>query len=335
MADIYVINGFYAAMRAKYTSPGSSIYYYSVEWDASELSWEDFRAKVLGATDPEQAASGSMRKEILQRWEALGLPSKPNVGDNGVHGSASPLEGLAERLNWLDETLEVDPTGHALLEAGVKLDTLKAWTKDAQVDVDGTMTSVFDAFEDLSIGPALKLAQKLGGDPFEEPPNFSKNQAFIFIKPHANTVSARAMVKGQLREHSISVVDEGEIDAKTILSKKLIDTHYYAIANKASLTQPADLNPPDKGQAEFEKKFGLSWKKALAEGRVYNAVDGCKKLGIAGDQMDKQWATAKKAGHLVKFGGGFYAGKIPAPPKEGSTGWVTPAVLSLWALFGK
>jgi len=30
-----------------------------------------------------------------------------------------------------------------------------------------------------------------------------------------------------------------------------------------------------------------------------------------------------------------YPGKIPAPPKEGSTGWVTPAMLSLWALFGK
>ena len=50
---------------------------------------------------------------------------------------------------------------------------------------------------------------------------------------------------------------------------------------------------------------------ALAEGRVYNAVDGCKKLGIGGDTMDKQWAAAKKAGHLVKFGGGFYAGKTP------------------------
>ena len=51
--------------------------------------------------------------------------------------------------------------------------------------------------------------------------------------------------------------------------------------------------------------------------------------------MDKQWAAAKKAGLLVKFGGGFYAGKIPAPPKEGGNGWVTPAVLSLWSLFGK
>ena len=29
--------------------------------------------------------------------------------------------------------------------------------------------------------------------------------------------------------------------------------------------------------------------------------------------MDKLWAGAKKGGNLVKFGGGFYAGKIPAP----------------------
>ena len=27
----------------------------------------------------------------------------------------------------------------------------------------------------------------------------------------------------------------------------------------------------------------------MADGVVYNAVDGCKKLGIDGTQMDKQW----------------------------------------------
>jgi hypothetical protein len=102
---LYVVNGFYAAMRSKYTSPGSSIYYYTVSWDAAGLSWADFRSKVLGATDPETAKGGSVRSEILQRWETLGLPSRPNVGDNGVHASASPFEALAERLNWLGATL--------------------------------------------------------------------------------------------------------------------------------------------------------------------------------------------------------------------------------------
>ena len=63
-------------------------------------------------------------------------------------------------------------------------------------------------------------------------------------------------------------------------------------------------------QAEFEAKWGLSWAKALEDGNVYNAVDGCKKLGIDGETMDTRWGATKKAGELVKFGGGFYCGKL-------------------------
>ena len=48
--------------------------------------------------------------------------------------------------------------------------------------------------------------------------------------------------------------------------------------------------------------------------------------------MDKQWAGAKKAGNLVKFGGGFYAGKIPAPAKS-DNGWISGAILAIYALF--
>merc|ERR1739848_205610 len=77
-----------------------------------------------------------------------------------------------------------------------------------------------------------------------------------------------------------------------------------------------ELNPPAPKQADFEKKFGISWADALAQGKVYNAVDGCKKLGIDGSKMDKLWAGAKKGGNLVKFGGGFYAGKIPVEKKS-------------------
>ena len=161
--SVFVINGFYAKMRSKYTAPGSSIYYYSVQWDPSELSWADFRAQVLGATDPEAAVAGSMRREVLERWEALGLESKPNVGDNGVHGSASPFEGLAERLNWLGASLDEDDTGHALLEAGVKRDTLLKWTKDPQVAYEGKSASLFDLLEDLDYDACLAKAQAIAG----------------------------------------------------------------------------------------------------------------------------------------------------------------------------
>jgi hypothetical protein len=48
-----------------------------------------------------KADPGSLRGQILAKWKELGLAAAPNGGENGVHGSASPLEGLAERMNWV------------------------------------------------------------------------------------------------------------------------------------------------------------------------------------------------------------------------------------------
>jgi len=52
---IYVFNGFFMSMRNAFTAPGKSIHWYTVEWDADTLSWEDFRGKVLGPPIPRMA----------------------------------------------------------------------------------------------------------------------------------------------------------------------------------------------------------------------------------------------------------------------------------------
>ena len=65
--------------------------------------------------------------------------------------------------------------------------------------------------------------------------------------------------------------------------------------------------PADK----FEKAFGLPWAQALAEGRVFNALDACEALGVDAAGLDALWATAKK----TKFGGGFYCGLVSVPGK--------------------
>ena len=203
-----------------------------------------------------------------------------------MHGSASPFEGLSERLNWLGGTVDEDETALALMAAGVKKPTLLSWTKDPQVEVDGASQSLFDTFEDMDIGPMLKMAQKVGGDPFEDTPKFSKHQAFVFIKPHAVTDGVKALVKSILRARSMAIVGEGAISSAQISKGKLIDTHYYAIANKASLSKPVELNPPAEKLAEFTAKFGTTWSEALAQGLVYNAVDGCDVLGVDGEKMN-------------------------------------------------
>merc|ERR1739844_241172 len=103
------------SMRQNFVDPKASIYYYVVEWDQDKLSWEDFRGKVLGPTDPAQAPEDSLRGMFLQNWQSYGLASTPNVGDNAVHASASPFESLAERMNWLGVKPGSDKFGQLVL----------------------------------------------------------------------------------------------------------------------------------------------------------------------------------------------------------------------------
>ena len=124
---LYVFNAFFMSMRSKFIG-NASIHYYVVEFKPDELSWEDFRGKVLGPTDPAAAPEGSIRKSIFDEWEQLGLASEPNKGDNGVHASASPFEGLAEKCNWLGNSISDDSFGQALLAGGISEETIKAWS---------------------------------------------------------------------------------------------------------------------------------------------------------------------------------------------------------------
>ena len=128
-----------------------------VDFDPAQLSWSDFRATVLGPTDPKDAPPGALRGDILKNWQALGLKEVPNVGDNGVHASASPFEALAERANWLKADIAADAFGARLIKAGVSLKTIKEWSVDPQVKGK----SLFDQLEDLDSGACIEKAVSL------------------------------------------------------------------------------------------------------------------------------------------------------------------------------
>lgn len=162
--EIYVFNGFFMSMRSAFTAPGKQIHWYSVEWEPSTLSWADFRGKVLGPTDPKEAPEDSLRGRILKDWKGLGLASEPNVGDNGVHASASPFEGLAERMNWLHATCDKDDYCQNLVKNGVSEETIRKWSVDPQVAYgSGKKGSLFDALEDMDASDCTKKAVELNG----------------------------------------------------------------------------------------------------------------------------------------------------------------------------
>jgi len=155
---LYTFNAFFMTMREKFTAADAKIHYYVVEFDPAKLPWADFRGKVLGPTDPAAAPADSLRGKLHSSWESLGLKAAPNTGDNGVHASASPFEGFAERTNWLGTSYTDDAFGKMMLDAGLKEDVLKAWSVDPQVtlpDGDGKKGSLFDQVEDLDLMQCL------------------------------------------------------------------------------------------------------------------------------------------------------------------------------------
>lgn len=162
--QLYVFNAFFMSMREKFVGKGTSIHCYVVQWNPADLSWEDFRGKLLGPTDPAEAPEGSIRKTILDTWKELGLQAAPNKGDNGVHASASPFEGLAEKTNWLGASISEDSFGKALLDAGLSEDTIKEWSVDPRVNLPGgEKGSVFDALEDTDVDECLAKLVALNG----------------------------------------------------------------------------------------------------------------------------------------------------------------------------
>jgi len=141
------------------------------------------------------------------------------------------------------------------------------------------------------------------------------NSAFVFIKPHAVTEGVKKLVADRFAAQGIRVLSEGPISSEKIDKEMLIDTHYGAIAARAMRQKPAELAVSQKAQDEFQKTFGMSWEAALKKGVVYNLVDGAKKLNCdyaeLGDKYDKlKKGPAGPGTTMLKFGGGFYCGKI-------------------------
>ncbi len=155
--DFFCINGFYPGQREVFTEPGAEVVLWEVEFNPAKLSWEDFRGKVIGATDPAKAAEGSLRNVLLTRWQDFGLSAKPEMSKNGVHASAGPLEGLRERMVWLDADAAEDDFATALIEEGVGAERMVALLENPTVKLGEREEPVFDLTEDSDADRAVEI----------------------------------------------------------------------------------------------------------------------------------------------------------------------------------
>ena len=167
--NVYVINGFYMAMRESYVKGRNSIHAFVIQWDASSLHWRDFREKVIGATNPTIAEEGSLRKLIYERYQEFEIEERPNTMNNAIHASASPLEALAEQCIWLEHDIQSIDYGRLLLGRGVPQSVILDWCHDFEVKVPNKSSSKapkssnksIDRIEDYHYETSFELVENM------------------------------------------------------------------------------------------------------------------------------------------------------------------------------
>ena len=127
---IFVFNGFYMKIRKQHLEQtAKGLMYFLVQWDpvALSLPYADFAANIIGADDPAEAASDSLRGVIHRKWRWLEMPAGPTLHQNGIHYSSSPLESLYEVMNWLGVEPKKDPFGTAIWASVFRLFLPSSW----------------------------------------------------------------------------------------------------------------------------------------------------------------------------------------------------------------
>ncbi|HIQ50115.1 MAG TPA: hypothetical protein EYH56_02885 [Nanoarchaeota archaeon] len=156
---VFLLNGFHPFQLYHFTKEGSFIIAIAL---ASDTKWKILRENFIGATNPEKAAEGSLRRIFLEKKEELGIPVV-NQGYNCVHLSAGPVEALVELLRFCsnyeeNKILKPEETaiGKKFLEE-FNAETLEKIMENPKIDVNGKLLSVFDATEEMDTEQAISF----------------------------------------------------------------------------------------------------------------------------------------------------------------------------------
>ncbi len=161
-SPVYVINGFYAALRESYSRKRALVTVFSLEWESAAMSWTDFADNVVGCRDPGQAPPTSIRGNVFQSWQQMQLKNAPDMHSNCVHVSHSAFEGLAERLLWVKGAMVfTDPMGARLMAANITAQLVQTWLLNPTVAGERTVFQHMDGLDALS---CVAKAQELFGE---------------------------------------------------------------------------------------------------------------------------------------------------------------------------
>nr|PZN58203.1 MAG: hypothetical protein DIU68_02485 [Chloroflexota bacterium] len=154
-----LVNGFHPVQLLHFTEPSHRIVLLLLH---SDTDWGKLRNDLVGATFPEKAAPTSIRGTLYANPGNYGFETV-DIGNNGVHLSAGPYEGLFEVLNFLGNLLDLDPRQQPplvlkkLMDAGLSYEEALKVTENPTIEVDGRATDLYGATEDVNTDEAVAL----------------------------------------------------------------------------------------------------------------------------------------------------------------------------------
>jgi len=159
---IYLMNGFFPRYVEHFTAAGRYLVLFTVKTD---LSWKEARQNFIGATDPEQANKGSLRREFFENSTALGL-DVVNRSTNGAHLSAGPIEALVElkRFNSNEnkgvKKLNSDFDFGKTLEEKFSATQIQKLLDNQNLVFEGSEISSFDVSEEVDALEVISILLK-------------------------------------------------------------------------------------------------------------------------------------------------------------------------------
>lgn len=154
-----LLNSFHPFQLEKYTAKGKSIIVFE---GRSHTPWRVLRQQLLGATDPNRAAEGSIRRSLLQQQRDLGL-AEVNMSNNGLHLSAGPLEGMVELQTFFSDfeegmQLDLQKTcfGQLVLSKAHHEQLLSKLAANPLLKISGRPASAFDLTEEMDSEAAAR-----------------------------------------------------------------------------------------------------------------------------------------------------------------------------------
>jgi Nucleoside diphosphate kinase len=251
-----VINAFHPAQLEHFTEPGAMVIAFDVTF---RYSWSEFRDKTLGATDPQKAQPGSLRRKLLDAAKDLNI-RQVSQNRNCIHGSGGPIEGMTEISRFFRTDLSRTQYGAQMLSSGFDMEKLR-WA--AANPTLGSGSSLFEATECAAPDEALQILKNYLRSNRDDPSRLSNP-----VRPLSSAPSPIRSAQGSVSSHTADAPASFRFPGDRILSVQSSQGMYAQSASVIHLLPHASRDRRSRFQplwTRMERRGSISvWPPTIA-----------------------------------------------------------------------